>query len=289
MRRLFYKGITFKLIGALSCAILFIGFLIFAYNNYNSRKIATAHARENARVVAQSAIFRIQNSLTRIEAATVAIALYLEASDSNKPAIKKYLEHLVISQSEIFGATIALDPAMNRGEGFAPYFYKKGKQIHFSDLSEQNYNYIEKEWYVKTRATGVANWSKPYFDVGGGDVLMATYSVPIFHTADGQRGFIGVVTADISLDWLEKVVTPLAVFKNGYGFLLAEDGTYISHPLKNRIMHQTIFQVMSEEDGSVNFAQRMIDGEEGFVPHFSTYTNQPSYVFLCLLVATAGR
>lgn len=38
-------------------------------------------------------------------------------------------------------------------------------------------------------------WSEPYFDAGGGDVEMMTFSVPV--TKEGR--FMGILTADFEL------------------------------------------------------------------------------------------
>ncbi|XP_041454840.1 probable G-protein coupled receptor CG31760 [Lytechinus variegatus] len=49
-------------------------------------------------------------------------------------------------------------------------------------------------------------WTKPYFDCGGGDVWMVTFSVPFFwsNPASGSEfTFAGVTTIDISLDQLD--------------------------------------------------------------------------------------
>lgn len=73
-------------------------------------------------------------------------------------------------------------------------------------------------------------WSKPYFDEGGGDVLMCTYSAPFFK---GKR-FAGVVTCDIPTDWIREFLDEKS--PDGTFFvLMSNDGTIISHPIAEHI------------------------------------------------------
>jgi len=50
---------------------------------------------------------------------------------------------------------------------------------------------------------GEAVWSRPYFDVGGAgeDVLLTTYSIPLFDKTDSS--LIGVLTSDLLLGTFE--------------------------------------------------------------------------------------
>ncbi len=59
---------------------------------------------------------------------------------------------------------------------------------------------------------------------------MATYSVPLYRTVDGQKKFVGILTADVSLDWLEEIVGSIKVYETGYGFVISGNGTIVTHP-----------------------------------------------------------
>ena len=76
-------------------------------------------------------------------------------------------------------------------------------------------------------------WSAPYFDEGGGDVLMCTYSAPFFQ----NRKFAGVVTCDVTTDWIEKILNE-GMFEGGRFALISTDGSLISHPNPNWVMQK---------------------------------------------------
>jgi hypothetical protein len=44
---------------------------------------------------------------------------------------------------------------------------------------------------------GKALWSALYFDAGGGEIWMVTYSVPVY---DSESRLVGVVTSDLPTD-----------------------------------------------------------------------------------------
>ncbi|MCL2744857.1 MAG: HAMP domain-containing protein, partial [Planctomycetaceae bacterium] len=74
-------------------------------------------------------------------------------------------------------------------------------------------------------------WSAPYFDEGGGNVLMCTYSAPFFV----DRQFAGVVTCDVTTDWIREFLSEQA-FEGNLFILISPDGSVISHPNAKLIM-----------------------------------------------------
>jgi len=148
-------------------------------------------------------------------------------------------------------------------------------------LGDAKYRYFYMDWYQIPKEMGRSAWTEPYFDEGGGGVPMATYSVPFYRTVDGQSVFAGVVTADISLAWLQELVGSIRLYDSGYAFLLSRHGTFITHPDANLVMNQTIFS-LAEERGSRELrelGQRMLSGEAAFTPIGTLLSPKDSYMF----------
>ena len=80
-------------------------------------------------------------------------------------------------------------------------------------------------------------WSEPYFDEGAGNIVMATYSVPFYRSDKEGRKLMGIVTADISLKWLQEMVSSIKIAETGYAFLISKKGTLITHPKQNLILN----------------------------------------------------
>ena len=77
-----------------------------------------------------------------------------------------------------------------------------------------------------------------------------------------------MITADISLEWLEKIVSEIHVLQTGYGFIVSRNGTFIAHPQKSWVLNETIFSIAEARDDAALRAigRRMIAGESGFFP-----------------------
>ena len=59
------------------------------------------------------------------------------------------------------------------------------------------------DWYQIPKLLKKNYWSEPYYDTGGGEQMMTTYSHPIY---DKDGNLIAVLTADVSLNWLTELV-----------------------------------------------------------------------------------
>lgn len=101
----------------------------------------------------------------------------------------------------IYGAALAFAPAKVNGRMVktAPYVYRSGVLFMEKNLYK-NYDYTAPNclWYTDAVQQGRPVWSAPYFDRGGGETWMTTYSIPIY-TSVPERRLIGVVTSDIRI------------------------------------------------------------------------------------------
>ena len=63
--------------------------------------------------------------------------------------------------------------------------------------------------------------SPPYYDLGGGNIWMVTWSAPFFDNAGNVKG---VATADIAFSQVQEIVNEISVGREGYAFLLDSAG-----------------------------------------------------------------
>ncbi|MCX5813056.1 MAG: cache domain-containing protein [Proteobacteria bacterium] len=146
--------------------------------------------------------------------------------------IKKLLKINVEQNPYIYGSTISLSPDATGLGNYAPYYYRNGKEIKYKSLSSPYYDYKKWDWFRIPMETGKGSWGEPYYDEGGGNIHMVTYSVPIFRA--GRK--IGVATADIGLDNLIQKVQSLRVDNSGYALLLSDHHYIIAHPDKRLLL-----------------------------------------------------
>ncbi len=263
-----------------SSAIIFI--IIFGYNYLFSRKLIIREIKGNAKNLTLLTVNKIEATLRPIEKVPQGLAFFLEESDCVKDEILNLLRSSVENNPEIYGAAIAFKPYGFDKESlyFAPYFYKDKYRVGFTYLGGEDYQYFYRDWYQMPKELNTAVWSEPYYDEGGGNIIMSTYSVPFYKETGGKREFMGVVTADISLSWLQDIVSSIKIADTGYGFLISRNGTIVTHPHNGLIMHETIFSVAEARQDKLlrRTGKNMIKGGSGFTPFTSIVTGKKCWM-----------
>ncbi len=199
------------------------------------------------------------------------------------------LEDTVAGDEAIWGITVAADPSASSFRALlaAPYVYRKDDRLARDNLNNLQPSYYMWDWFALPKELGPC-WSEPYYDETAGGLLMSSYSVPIRGLdATGQTGeataqpqFLGVVSAVVSLEWLTSQLAELDLGKDGFAFLISQNGTYIAHPKRELIMNETVFSV-SESRGETYLREefrKMIRGESGIVEAVSVNTGLDSYL-----------
>lgn len=101
--------------------------------------------------------------------------------------------------SYIYGAAFAFAPVKKNGRlvKSSPYVYRSGGKLIEKNLIAA-YDYSVQDWYALPVKAREPVWSKPYYDEGGGEAWMITYSIPIYSKGKQPR-LIGVLTSDLLL------------------------------------------------------------------------------------------
>ncbi|MEI6049880.1 MAG: SpoIIE family protein phosphatase [Bacteroidota bacterium] len=250
----------------LFCTGLFlVTFSIYYYFTRNTIKETT---RENAILLGNNTINQIEQVLNPAEKIPEIIAKMLESAFLNRDSLVPFLKSILSNNKNIYGSTIAFEPGFFPDQGlyYAPYVFQKGDSIKDIMLGDENYEYFYIDWYQIPKMTNAPYWSEPYFDEGGGNILMTTYSVPFYTYREGKRNFSGIVTIDISLEWLTEIMSRVKIFNTGYAFLISRNGVIITHPNKDYVMNQSIFTIAKENNqpGMRDIGREMIQGKSNF-------------------------
>ena len=122
-------------------------------------------------------------------------------------------------------------------------------------------------------------WTEPYYDEGGGNIVMATYASPVHLRHDPVR-VSAVVTGDVSLAFLTDMLASLPVGEKGYAFLVSSTGRFLAHPTRSLVMRETILGIADSRHDPVlrDAGERMLRGESGFVPILSLSSRAPSFL-----------
>jgi phosphoserine phosphatase RsbU/P len=278
------RSIALRLGATVLTGSAFVFSVIFTIGYMNSRETILRNVEENARNLSRRLAHRIELVLASVEKVPDNLDVVLEALDLSEEKITEVLRGTLHINPEVFGTAVAFQPyAFDSARFyFCPYMSRKGKGFQVTQLGGKGYNYFYQDWYQIPRETEKSSWSEPYFDEGGGDILMATFSRPFFRDRLGKPQFTGVITADISLEWLEKIVSEIHVLQSGYGFIVSRNGSFIAHPQKNWVLNETIFSIAEARSDMALRAigKRMIAGESGFFPFTGDNFGREGFVYL---------
>lgn len=272
------KGLAFRI----SVSLLSVGFLVMfviLYYNYTiSRNLALQDAKNDAQKLTELAVARIENVLQSVENIPINLAAVIQNRDTVMfVGTRAVIEEVLLHNSLIYGASIAFAPRIEDSDTFyfAPYLYNAGDSIAFKDLANDEYRYTGKEWYTDARDSGAGGWSEPYFDKGGGEVLMATYTVPFYRDRGQGAVFAGVVTADLSLKGLQELIEDIKFFDSGRGFLISSKGNIVTWPDIDSSDQKYIYNIFDEvkSPGALEVFAKMSEGETGIVSLSSIETN----------------
>lgn len=255
--------------------------LTLGYNYYQARKMIIAKIEVQARDIVTAAAGRVSTVISSVTAVTESMAWSLETFSFDNAQLLEFIKKSVHSHPDVFGSTVSFEPyADSRFQTpYAPYYYKTTQGVDFVDLYK-SYDYTLQDWYQIPRELGKSEWSEPYHDEGGGNVLMATYSVPFYEIRDNQKRFAGIVTADISLKHLTDVVSSIKVLKTGYGFLLSRNGVFLAHPRQDIVMNESLFSLAEERNNRYlrDIGRQMTAGKSGFI-FFQTINDVSSWMY----------
>ncbi|MDY0186829.1 MAG: SpoIIE family protein phosphatase [Syntrophus sp. (in: bacteria)] len=276
-------GLAFKLTRVILSCTAFIFLAAFGYTYFYSRDQLLRDTRVNAANLTLAAVNKIETTLNGIEKVPTYVARSLATQKLGDLPLQREMENFLSTNPEIFGSAVAFEPYAFDGKTlyYAPYIFRERNTLKRIALGSSQYDYFHLDWYQIPRELGRAAWSEPYFDEGGGNIPMATYSIPFYRYVDNRRTFTGVVTADISLDWLLDIVMKLIPEQTGYAFLVSRNGVFVIHPNKHYILRESVFSIAEALDSPElrRIGRHMTRGGEGFVSITRNYASQKIWMY----------
>lgn len=261
-------GIALKLALLIIPITVAIFLFILGYYYNISKNTIINNVEENSKNLALNSVNKIEKSLKSFEIVAHNLSYQAARTDNTKDEILSFIENAVKNNNEVYGSTIAFEPYSfdTNSYYFAPYYYKNANKINFTTLGTSSYDYFKWDWYKIPKLENSPSWSEPYYDKGGGEILMSTYSVPFYKQSGMDKKFTGVVTTDVSLKWLNSIVKSLKISQSGYGFILSKSGKFITHPNSNLIMNESIFSIAENKKSPKlkELGDKMISGRSGF-------------------------
>jgi len=286
----FWHRFAFKLSLYIITSIVIIFLIVLIYNYHISKDTIMKNIIKQSQYVASKANIEIAKILYACQQTPEVVSYILEYSEFTDVELLGLLRNILENNHNIYGSTIAFEPYMfNKTKYyFSPYFYREGV-IKYVNLGSEAYNYFKWDWYTIPKRLNKGIWSEPYFDNGGGNIYMVTYSQPFYKNIDGKRVFSGVVTCDISLEWLGKLVSDIKIFDTGYVFVLSPKGIFIEYKgFKYYDLKQGIFSLaaIKKDNKLKHLAEKMTNNQTGFEEYYSYFLGKSCFIYYAPLKET---
>ena len=248
------------LLMAVPIFVLSIGFL-FIHSREKVKKEATAHAAGVVNTMMQ----HITRHMDIVETATD-VNDWEVTANLQPDSILAISRGIVMLNGHIDGCSISTEPNIfpKYGRYFSAYTVREADTV--STVIEEPYEYFEKIWYKTPRLNGKPCWVV-YYDESDSlaltiDGMIASYSKPLYND---EKHFVGVISTDLSLIRLSKVITSETPYEGSYFMMTGEEGRYILHPDTAQLFVNTIYSDANPRENADIFAlgHEMTTGKTG--------------------------
>ena len=189
--------------------------------------------------------------------------------------LQSIMERIIVQNPRIrsCGLSFIENYYPERGRSFCPYAWNEDSvQNDMRSIEGSDDAYLQADWFVEAVAADSAYWSQPFFDGHDAKTPLVAYLQPI-HDEHGR--VVAILGADLSLNFITGLVQSLdSIFRSNTwyisltddtnSYVLAHDGTYITHPDHRRILKGNFFVHIKDADtqGLAKEAiQRMTEGK----------------------------
>lgn len=230
-----------------------------------SRSNVKREAMEHANAVLSTTMQRVNRFMNNVETATnvndweVTANLYPDS-------ILAYSRFIVTLNGNIDGCSISTEPDIlpQYSQQFSAYTVREHDTI--TTVIEKEYDYFDKIWYKKPKTLGEPCWVVFYDESDSLEVtldgMIASYCKPLY---DDNKRFIGVISTDLALKHLSKVIAAEKPYPDSYFVMIGDEGRYYVHPDTTKLFNKTIFSDFNAKSHTdlIALGYEMTTGKQG--------------------------
>ena len=233
-----------------------------------ARQVIRHKAVGRAKSALNASMQRLDRNLLAVQTATEAYSWVLE--EQLHPDSFLTLSHKVVALNpHIDGCSVSAEPYLfpEKGRHYSVYTVREPDSVR--TVVEEEYEYFQKTWYKLPYDLNEPCW-EIFFDEADSleltiDGMLASYGKPL-HNAKNE--IVGVISTDLSLLKLTKIINEERPYPNSYFVMLDSDGRYVVHPDTTRLFKKTIFDDADPRTNQdlIALGHQMTAGKEGGMP-----------------------
>ncbi len=197
-----------------------VGALLFSF----TRAQILQHSHHEAAALAASAGSQIQARIDRVAVSAQMLATIIATrQDSAEPLLRDTLQ----ANHDMDGLAAVFKPSSEPGDihPYSPFIRRLDDGTLITrDLSYDANPYGDSNWFLGGLSCSAGCWQRPFVSLSRRRQLI-NYSVAI--SREGHP--VGIINADVTLDWLHQILGHLNKPEGAYAFVLDSDGNYLAH------------------------------------------------------------
>jgi hypothetical protein len=267
-------------------ALLFVtaAYLVFQVISYN-RYIQSQEQQVIAigQETTQEVKAELNKFLSEIEGAAQVLGAKFGEREFTDQEVKELIKQVSLDYPEVRGVTACYEKFAfsEMRELYCPYYNKSTQSyINVGDSYDYTVKGSGTAWYTDVVADG-AKWANPYYGAAA-EEWFVDYGVPFYYASGPKKGQVrGIIDFAIEVGDFKRLIHNMTVGKTGYGFITAENGLFISHPIIDYIGTTKINDLLATENrGGLQTAyQGVIEGKSGFSEFLDVEQDDTSLIF----------
>ncbi len=273
-------SIRWKIILSILVPMLVIYIAIIAFNIYRMQRQAVMNTERRMSELASNYASRFDLYLREAaQAANLTAAFVRNNPHVTSSQIYAQLHANLQYNPLIYGSAVCFEPYLYQKSQrlFVRYAFRGEDAIVLADPAASGYDYTEaqQEYWHKPRSTGEAVWTEPYDDEDGGNILMATYSIPFYR----DEKFLGIATVDIPLEQLRELVD-VGIPEYVDFFIITGAGKYVYSSHAEHI-NKSIFEISKQRkrEDLLDVLLKIGSGKAGTEKVAGWYSDEPEWIF----------
>ena len=218
---------------------------------------------------------KIRGVLSDVYVAAINNIDMIEHDIDDPDKLQAHLERIVSLNKYMSSCRLIFEPDVfpQKGHNFEIYAWKQVPDIIKSkQMNETHPDFLVHSWYKPAFEKEEGSWTPPYFDRAASQQLTVTY---LIHVHDRQGRKIGMLGADVSLQWLRQRHKKIdeanhnlyekGVDAKSYGFVIDKEGNCLIHPNESRVLKENFFEIAtrSSDLSDDEMIRNMMKGEGG--------------------------
>ena len=254
-RKSFSRRLSWRIIGIVSIILVV---MLVVVGVVSSRIIAEEALRASQHIL-HGTISEIERPLGEVEIVTRTVAAHAVQYTTGKNPSDEAIQTLMlrtVEQSQLIDACSVIIPGKESNKTYYCFSDKDGK-IHNGILDT---NRPERKW-IDAMVAGLSKsekpaWSDPHRQMGHPDSRAITFCYPILH----EGHLVTIVTADLSIEWMEHKVESLRPYKNSMTSILCSGGGVIG--IKDTALLEQIRKSFAEDKELAALGEELKSGKD---------------------------